>query len=54
MANVQDKSATRQKVNKFYERNKNAHITCQRCGRTMNGAEYYTTKEGEYYPVCKV
>lgn len=54
MANVQDKSATRQKVNKFYERNKNAHITCQRCGRTMNGAEYYTTKEGEYYPVCKI
>lgn len=54
MANVQDKSVTRQKVNKFYERNKNAHITCQRCGRTMNGAEYYTTKEGEYYPVCKV
>lgn len=54
MANVQDKSATRQKVNKFYERNKNAHITCQRCGRTMNGAEYYTTKKGEYYPVCKV
>lgn len=54
MANIQDKSATRQKVNKFYERNKNAHITCQRCGRTMNGAEYYTTKDGEYYPVCKV
>lgn len=54
MANLHDKSETRKKVNKRYQKNKSVHITCKRCGRVLNGDSYFTMKDGNYYDTCKV